>query len=49
MKQQIWFTSDHHSSACGAQLDRDVNSSNVILKFGLGCSLVNLESSGGAL
>lgn len=35
-------------SACGALLDRDVNSSNVILKFGLGCSLVNLESSGGA-
>jgi putative transposase len=35
-------------SACGAHLDRDINSANVILKFGLGCSLVNLESSGGA-
>lgn len=28
-------------AACGAVLDRDVNSANVILKFGLGCSLVS--------
>ncbi len=35
-------------SACGAHLDRDQNSANVILQLGLGCSLVNLESSGGA-
>ena len=34
--------------ACGALLDRDINSSNVILKLGLGYNLVNLESSVGA-
>ena len=42
-------------SACGAVLDRDVNSANVILNVGLGCNLVagsnpsfKQESSGGA-
>ena len=35
-------------SACGAQLDRDINSANVILKLGLGYSLVNLKLVGGS-
>jgi len=30
--------------ACGAQHDRDINAANVILNFGLGCSLNNTET-----
>ena len=35
-------------SVCGTLHDRDTNSGKVVLNFGLGYNLANLESSGGA-